>query len=1490
MADAQKSFVHLHVHSQFSLLDGACRTADLVERAKQLNQEAIAITDHGCMFGVIDFYQKAVAAGVKPIIGIEAYMAPGARTDRTSTGVKDGGYHLLLLARDLEGYRNLLKLGSIAYTQGFYYKPRIDKEVLKAHAKGLIATSACLGGEIPSALMADNRKKAREIAETYLEVFGPDHFFIEVQKHIVEQDQVNPELIDLADKLGVGVVATNDVHFLHADDHGPHNALCCIATGKLLTDESRLIYPTQLYVKSSEEMYAASDLRRWTEACENSVRIARMCNLELNFKTSYAPAVRIEVGSGPVAKWPSGQVKEEGKESGRVAEKATPSPQSSPGGRGGGETSRWSSGRVTEEDAVNRGANIDANANANSKLSSHWATGPLGHWATSLPIGSTPWYQAFCARFVLQPFDAVNATQSREEVKAQCDQALRELAEAGAIWRYGPAEQGTFTAAHRARLDRELKVLADKNISAYFLIVWDFVNEARRRGIPANARGSGVGTMVGYCLGLSNACPIQYGLLFERFTDPDRSEYPDIDIDICQDGRQEIIDYVRQKYGHVAQIITFGTLKARNALRDVGRVLGMPIPEVDKVCKLVGDKLGTTIASALEQEPQLKELYNDSPTHRQMIDTAKRLEGLARHAGVHAAGVIVATQPLDTIVPLYKPPGTEQIVTQWDGPTCEKVGLLKMDFLGLRTLSILEKAKKLIRGTLEEKVIAESVGIRSGQVAEQGSGQVAKWPSGQVAEEGKESGRGVEGASGQGTEKDAVNRGANIDSNSNSNSKFEIRNSKLPSPQPSEGDGLHDPLDLERLRYDDQKVLDLFRRGETAGVFQFESGGMRNLLMAMKPDRLEDLIAANALFRPGPMELIGDYCDRKHARKSVPKVHAIVDKFTAETYGIMVYQEQVMQVVHELGGIPLRAAYTLIKDISKKKQKNIDAVRPKFVEGAQAKGLSRQQADELFDLILKFAGYGFNKSHSTGYAIIAYQTAYLKTYFPVQYMAAVLTYESVSTDKVVEYVDECRRVMYPDGRRGIAVKPPDINLSDIGFSVVYESDEQKDANHGHIRFGLSAVKGVGDKAINAILEARQKGGLFASLHDFCERVALGSVNRATIEALIKCGAFDALHGASKRSALVEGLESALAAGQRAAADRASGQLNMFGVLETSRSENKSEIRNSTASTAGLPAKSEISLPKVALWSPADQLKFEKDVLGFYLSSHPLDQHKDIVRRYATVDVAQIDQLAAEVEVILGGMLTRVKPTVTKNGKNPGQKMAMITLEDHSGAIEAVVFSDAYAVAAELLAPDRIVFLRGKVDRRRERPSVIVQKVISVHDAITELTEAVIIRPDTQGREVMPAGALELLGDLLRQVRFVPRSSSGAMGGGSGNGGNGGGNGGRGNGGGYGSGGGYGRRSMPTGPRGAEVFLEVKQQGQVVRLKLNQVRITAGHDLPGRIAQVLRAPDVNACCELRGPARLRLQKNSTLIHRDDQPVERLSRQTEGDEFCESIDRY
>lgn len=1073
-----KQFVHLHVHSQYSLLDGACRITDMVERAKQLNQQALAITDHGCLFGAIDFYTAAVEAQVKPIVGIEAYMAANSRHDRQATGVKDGGYHLLLLAQNRQGFTNLLKLASIAYTEGFYYKPRIDKETLRAHSQGLVCTSACLGGEIPSAIMSDNRKKAKEIAEIYLDIFGPDRFFIELQKHIPEQDAVNPELMDLADRLGIGCVATNDVHFLLEDDHAPHDALCCISTGKLVSDEARMKYPKQLYLKSTEEMYAAMDHPKWVQACENTTRVADMCELQLDFKANHAPVVKIEKNMVKKGDVPS-------------------SPQASP----------------------------------------------------SSSIGTTDWFQGYCEQYKLLPFDATTDRDlTPDDLKQECDDALRQLCEAGLRWRY---DENSITDEIRSRLDRELKILADKNISAYFLIVWDFVNEARRRGMPANARGSGVGTMVGYCLGLSNACPVKYGLLFERFTDPDRSEYPDIDIDICQDGRQEIIEYVRQKYGHVAQIITFGTLKARAAIRDVGRVMNVPLPDVDKICKLVGDGLGTTIDKALQQEPDLRKTYDENPLYRQTLDTARRLEGLARHAGVHAAGVVIATQPLDNIVPLYQPPGTEQLVTQWDGPTVEKIGLLKMDFLGLRTLSIIERAKELIHQTLDPETIRAT-----------------------------------------------VSHAENTD---------------------------HDPLDLERLHYDDPKVLDLFRRGETAGVFQFESAGMRNLLMAMKPDRFEDLIAANALYRPGPMDLIPEYNARKHGQQPVPKVHPIVDHYTAETYGIMVYQEQVMQIVHELGDITLRAAYSLIKAISKKKKKIIDANRATFVDGAQGKGLSQGQAEILFELILKFAGYGFNKSHSTGYAILAYQTAYLKTYFPVQYMAAVLTYEAVSTDKVVEYIDECRRLLLPGtAARGVDVKPPDINQSDIGFTVVYNPDEPRNADHGHIRFGLSAVKGVGEKAIKAIIDTRNQDGPFKSLYDFTERVPLGAVNRTTIDALIKCGAFDSLHGSEHRAAMIEALEPAIQAGQRAAADRDTGQMNFFEVLTPTSSDNTTDEYI------------QVNLPSTPPWHINELLKHEKNVLGFYVSSHPLDQHHEIIERFTNTPIGDIRDLPADTPVIIGG--------------------------------------------------------------------------------------------------------------------------------------------------------------------------------------------------------------------------------------------------------------
>ncbi|MEM6459234.1 MAG: DNA polymerase III subunit alpha, partial [Planctomycetota bacterium] len=825
---------------------------------------------------------------------------------------------------------------------------------------------------------------------------------------------------------------------------------------------------------------------------------------------------------------------------------------------------------------------------------------------------------------------------------------------------------------------------------------------------------------------------------------------------------------VREKYGHVAQIITFGTLKARAAVRDVGRVMDLPLGDVDRVCKLIGDGLKTTLDSAWEAEADLRKLCDDQPAIRGVYDTARRLEGLARHAGVHAAGVIVATQPLDNIVPLYKAPGSggksgeDVIVTQWDGPTCEKVGLLKMDFLGLRTLSIIERAKLLVKQSLSEEAIAAAVGV--GGERESGS----------------------------------VSRVNNTDA--------------ATAPHPAPRTPTHDdPLDLERLTYTDPRVLSLFARGETAGVFQFESDGMRHLLMAMRPDRLEDLIAANALYRPGPMELIPQYNARKHGRENVPGVHPIVDRLTSETYGIMVYQEQVMLVLNELGGVPLRQAYSIIKAISKKKEKTINAARADFIGGAEQNGVSGKQANDLFDLILKFAGYGFNKSHSTGYAIVAYQTAYLKTFFPVQYMAAVLTYESVNTDKVVEYIDECKKVLLPSGERGVEVRPPDINLSEVAFTVVYEKNEPRDPDHGHIRFGLSAVKGLGVKAIQAMIDERKANGPFTSLHDFCERVPSGVINRSSVEALIKCGAFDSLHGLDRRAAMTASIEDALRCGAQEAELRSSGSF-LFGDVDAERKEQEKQANTGEKALADVPA-----------WSQKECLDFEKEVMGLYVSSHPLAAYADDLERFSVTTIPDIAGLPAQQEITVGGMLSRVRPTLVKNGRSAGMKMAMLTLEDaKTNKIDAVCFAETYAQCSNALELDAVVFLQGKVDRRREEPSIIVDKVIPIDPidaARRQLTRTV--------RIVIEDGpaAANLNGqskDQLTKLREVLRQAA----------------------------------MRSHGSAGAEVLLQIQQDDTAVELRLGGLRVCPDAMLTDGVAAVMSGlPGRTARCELLGPPKI-----------------------------------
>ncbi|MEM1203805.1 MAG: DNA polymerase III subunit alpha [Acidobacteriota bacterium] len=1285
-----RSFAHLHVHSQYSLLDGANRVDRLVKRVKELGMDSIALTDHGNLFGAIDFYSRAKKEGVKPILGIEAYVAPDVggrvsdRTDKTYTGVSDGGFHLVLLAENLTGWQHLLKLSSDAFINGFYYKPRMDKKTLEDWGDGLIAINGHLGSSIAFHLDQfvktddeDHWQRALDEARWHQRIFAPTaegepRFYVELQRHIPEQERINPLLIRLARELDLPLVCDNDAHFLRAEDWDSHDSLVCISTGKVKEEVDRMRYPEDLYLKSPDEMWDLfgdyGEDGAGKEAFENTVKIAERCNVELDLDQNHAPVVKI----------------------------------------------------IRREPTLE---GIDS------------------------PKGSTRWFKAFCSQFELQPFNPETDPETSDELKAQCDAVLRELSEAGLVWRYG--EDG-ITDEHRARLERELGILADKIISAYFLICWDFVNEARRRGIPSNARGSGVGTMVGYCLGLSNACPVHYGLLFERFTDPDRSEYPDIDIDICQDGRGEILDYVREKYdgdtsssmGKVAQIITFNVLKAKAAIRDVGRVMNRPLPEVDKICKLVGDQLNITLDQALEQNDDLKQLYDTDGEVKGWIDTARALEGLARHAGVHAAGVVLANEPLPDVLPLAINKQGDKIttVTQWDGPTCERVGLLKMDFLGLRTLSIIERARKLVAESLDPEVVRRTVD-----------------PEGKMPES-------------------------------------------------------WDPLDLERLEYDDQQVLDLFRRGDTVSVFQFESDGMRRLLRSMKPDRLEDLIAANALYRPGPMELIPDYNARKHGEQAVPEQHAIIEKFTSETYGIMIYQEQVMQIVHELGGIPLRQAYSLIKAISKKKEKVINSMKGKFLEGAQKQGLNKKAASEVFDLILKFAGYGFNKSHSTGYAIVAYQTAYLKTYFPVQYMAAVLTFEAANTDKVVQYIDECHRVLFPDGHTGADVRAPDINTSGVGFTPVFAEGEPQDANHGHIRFGLAAVKGVGGKAVQAIIDERRAEGTFEHLWDFCERVPLQQVNKSTLEALIKCGSFDRVHGPESRSALVSALEGAMQAGARAAADRASGQSNLFGML---------------AESAGPQAPPPTpKLPQVPPWDFMEQLKEEKSVLGFYVSSHPLDQYATAVERFGNACAADLDHLSEGAQVAIGGLITSVRHITIQRGRSAGKQMAVLGFEDKTGPVDAVVFSESYARYSSRLEEDKVVFLVGKVQRRDGGSSVLVDRVVPVELAAEDLARAMRIvlhadrlaeLPSLGGNGKSARGAVSPLAQRLSRLRDMFHESVVGNG------------------------------------KEVVVMFEIHEAGKVVTVDCNGTRLKVSADLPRRIEELMGSTD---CCQLYGPQRLR----------------------------------
>ncbi len=1070
---AENGFSHLHLHTQFSLLDGAVVPKKLFARCKELGMNSVAMTDHGNMYGAIDFFRGAKDAGVKPIIGIEAYYTVGSRSDRSAKS-QEGNHHLILLAENNQGYKNLLKLSSIGFTEGFYYRPRIDRELLEQYHEGLIATSACIGGLIPRLIMDRKENEAREAAEVYARIFGEKNFFIELQDHQYTEPiplDPNPAMIDLANKMGLGMIVTNDVHFLNEADYEAHDVLTCISTGKIYNDPSRMKYPRDVFLKSPQQMRQI--FPNLPGACDLTLEIADRCNVDIDLKSRHAPSF-------------------------------------------------------------------------------------------SPPDGSTP------------------------------GTFLRKLVYEGAARLYPEVTQEV-----KDRIEREIGVIDGKGFSSYFLIVWEFCDWAAKNGIPTGARGSGVGTIVGYCLGLCNVDPIRYGLLFERFMDPERNEMPDIDIDICQDGRPRLLDYVRQKYGQIAQIITFGTMKPKSVIRDVCRVLDVPLNEADRLAKMVPDGPKVSLKKTLAEVPEFKEEYDNNPTARKVIDIGGRLEGLTRHSGVHACAVVIADEPLSNFLPVCRQSGSEDIITQFEGPNVEAVGLLKMDFLGLRTLSVIESAKKWVKEI-----------------------------------------HGVE-------------------------------------------------IDIERIDIEDQKVFDVFGSGKTKGVFQFESGGMVDMLMKLKPDRLEDLIAANALYRPGPMELIPDFIARKHgAGWEVP--HPIMRDVLEETFGIMVYQEQVMQICHFLGGIALRAAYSLIKAIGKKKEKEINAALDQFVKGCIEKGLSAQQAKDIFDLIQKFAGYGFNKSHATRYSYVAYQTAYLKAYWPTEFMAALLTYEKGDTTKIVDYIGEAKDM-------GIDILPPNVNESYADFTVIYDGNEAKQKRRGHIRFGLGAVKGVGEKAVQHIIEARKQTGNFKSLFHFCESVDLRAVNKQVVDALIKAGAFDRLGGS--RAQMVEGLEQAIKAGQQVQLDKSRGQRSLFAMMET-------KTGNQTQADAA-------RLPDVPVWPELTLLKYEKEVLGMYVTSNPMSKHADTISAYSTAHTNELVELGGGREVIVGGMITKIRTIVTKKGKNAGAKMAVIEIEDFNGKCEVVLFPTAYATSAHLIEADKVVFIRGKVDAQKEQPQILCDEVIDL---------------------------------------------------------------------------------------------------------------------------------------------------------------------------------
>jgi DNA polymerase-3 subunit alpha len=1100
-------FVHLHCHSHYSLLDGASPIDRLVERARQHGMNALALTDHGNLHGALEFYRKARDAGINPIIGYEAYIAPGSRFEKEAGSMKEASYHLTLLAKDRVGFRNLIKLASAASLEGFYFKPRIDKQLLEAHHQGLICLSGCLSSEFSRALLRghggdEELDAALEIAQWFHRLFG-DRYFVEIMNNGIDLQRVAMEgAVAVARRLGLPLVATCDAHYVDREDAEAQDVLLCINTGKFRTDTSRMkMEGSEFYLKSPAEMYAS--FPQHAEAVARSQEIADSVEIDLELGQRHFPTCQL-----PEAKTADGYLRELCLQG--LAERYAGDAQMCPGGQ---------------------------------------------------PAPS-----------VLQ------------------------------------------------RLDRELSVINALGFANYFLIVWDFVRYAREQGIPATARGSGVGALVCYALYLSHVCPIKYDLLFERFLDENRREAPDIDIDFCKDRRGEVIRYVKEKYGeaNVAQIGTFGTLAARAAIKDVGRALGMPLARVNEITEMVPEELGITLDKALEKNDELRKSYEAQPEVHELLDLSRKIEGLARNLGTHAAAVVIADRPLTEYVPLCRVSGKTDIITQWSMGDVEAAGLLKMDFLGLRNLTILSKAVELIE---------QSTGCR---------------------------------------------------------------------------------IDPQSFPPDDAETFALLRRGETKGIFQLESGGIRDLLQRMKPDHFGDIIATNALYRPGPLDggMVEDYIAVKHGRKRPEYKHPVLEEVLSETNAVMVYQEQVMRILNRLGGIPLANAYTCIKAISKKKEALIAKNCEQFVTGAMERGMQEGEAREVWQLIIKFAGYGFNKSHSTAYAWIAYQTAYLKAHYPVEFMAALLSGDIPGRnfkrkDALVEHLEDCQRMR-------IEVVMPDVNQSQVDFAV----------HAGKILFGLAAIKGCGGSAAEAVVAARKQGRPFTDLFDFCERVDPAGCNRATIETLIKAGAFDST--GARRSQLLAVLDRAIQSGSSALADRRSGQKSLFGDLEPDPQ-----------------ARPMAPLPDVPELDERERLAMEKEVLGFYRSSHPLAEHETLLRTYCTHSTAQLAGLPDKAEVMVGGMLSAIRLAHVKNPR-PGTptKYANFDLEDLDGVVRCILWPDDYATCGERVKADAILVARGTVDRRGggDELNLIVSELIPLDELESRYTTGIAIRIDERGGE------------------------------------------------------------------------------------------------------------------------------------------------------------